>query len=44
MPAIQNLTKTLQDMIQAYQKASTNYAETEALVQQSMQAKSGELA
>jgi hypothetical protein len=35
-PAIQNLMKSLQDMIQAYSKASTNYAETEALVHQSM--------
>jgi hypothetical protein len=35
-PAIQNLVSTLQDMIKAYQNASTNYAETEALVQQAM--------
>lgn len=35
-PAIQNLTKTLQDMIQAYQKASTNYSQTEELVAQAM--------
>jgi hypothetical protein len=35
-PALQNLQKTLQDMIQAYQKASTDYAKTEELVQQAM--------
>jgi hypothetical protein len=43
-PAIQNLISTLQDMIQAYKKASTNYAETEALVQQGMQKANTELA
>jgi hypothetical protein len=36
VPAIQNLTTTLKNMIQAYQKASTNYAETEAIVQASL--------
>jgi hypothetical protein len=35
-PAIQNLQTTLHDMIQAYQKASTDYAKTEELVQQAM--------
>jgi hypothetical protein len=34
--ALQNLTQTLKDMILAYQKASTNYAETEAIIQASM--------
>jgi hypothetical protein len=34
--ALQNLTQTLKDMIQAYQKASTNYAETEAIIQASL--------
>lgn len=34
--AITNLQHTLQDMIQAYTKASTNYTETEALVQQAI--------
>ena len=34
--AITNLTNTLQDMIAAYKKASTNYAETEALIQSSL--------
>ncbi|HEX3593183.1 MAG TPA: hypothetical protein VHV74_26455 [Pseudonocardiaceae bacterium] len=43
-PAIQSLVKTLQDMIQAYKNASTNYAETEALVQQAMQQANSELA
>jgi hypothetical protein len=38
-PAIDNLQQTLTDMIQAYKTASTNYAETETLVQQSMHAK-----
>jgi hypothetical protein len=36
LPAIQSLQQTLTDMIQAYQKASTNYTQTEELVQQSM--------
>jgi hypothetical protein len=35
-PAIANLQKTLEDMIQGYRKASTNYTETESLVQQHM--------
>lgn len=43
MPAITNLKQTLHDMIQAYQKASTNYAETEALVQQAMRRQQGTL-
>lgn len=43
MPAITNLKQTLQDMIHAYQKASTNYAETEALVQQAMKQQQGTL-
>lgn len=43
-PAITNLQKTLQDMIQAYQKASTNYAQTEELVQQAMRQQQGSLA
>lgn len=34
--AILNLKATLQDMISAYQKASTNYAETEAIIQASL--------
>lgn len=42
-PAIQNLVKTLQDMIQAYQKASTDYAETEAIVQASMRQQAANL-
>lgn len=41
--AITNLKTTLQDMIQGYQKASTNYAETEALVAQSMKSQQGRL-
>jgi hypothetical protein len=36
VPAIESLKKTLADMIRAYQKASTNYAETEAIVAQSL--------
>jgi hypothetical protein len=36
VPAIQNLKHTLTDMMQAYQKASTNYAETEAIIQASL--------
>jgi hypothetical protein len=36
VPAIQSLMRTLTDMIQAYQKASTNYAETEAIIQASL--------
>jgi hypothetical protein len=43
-PAITNLQKTLQDMIQAYKKASTNYAQTEELVQQSMRQQKSTLA
>ncbi|HEY3609530.1 MAG TPA: hypothetical protein VGL06_18655 [Pseudonocardiaceae bacterium] len=35
-PAIECLKKTLADMITAYQKASTNYAETEAIIAQSL--------
>jgi hypothetical protein len=35
-PTIDKLQQTLLDMIQAYQKASTNYSETEALVTQAM--------
>jgi hypothetical protein len=35
-PAIESLKKTLADMITAYHKASTNYAETEAIVAQSL--------
>jgi hypothetical protein len=35
-PAIESLKKTLADMITAYQKASTNYAETEAIIAQSL--------
>lgn len=34
--ALQNLTQTLKDMMRAYQKASTNYAETEAIIQASL--------
>jgi hypothetical protein len=33
-PAITNLQHTLQSMVQAYQKASTNYQETEAIIAQ----------
>ncbi len=36
IPAIASLKKTLADMITAYQKASTNYAETEAIIAQSL--------
>jgi hypothetical protein len=36
IPAIASLKKTLADMIRAYQKASTNYAETEAIIAQSL--------
>jgi hypothetical protein len=36
IPAIQNLRQTLTDMMAAYRKASTNYAETEAMVQASL--------
>lgn len=35
-PVIANLQQTLVDMIQAYQKASTDYTRTEELVQQAM--------
>jgi hypothetical protein len=35
-PAIQSLIRTLTDMVQAYRKASTNYAETEAIIQASL--------
>lgn len=35
-PVLESLQQTLQDMIQAYYKASTNYAETEAQVQASI--------
>jgi hypothetical protein len=35
-PAIESLKKTLADMITAYHKASTNYAETEAIIAQSL--------
>ncbi|HEX9336005.1 MAG TPA: hypothetical protein VF892_08965 [Pseudonocardiaceae bacterium] len=34
--AIENLRRTLTDMIAAYHKASTNYAETEAIIQSSL--------
>ena len=34
--AIQNLRQTLTDMIQAYHQASTNYAETEAIIKASL--------
>jgi hypothetical protein len=34
--AIDNLKQTLGNMIAAYQKASTNYAETEAIIQSSL--------
>lgn len=34
--AITNLTQTLQDMIKAYRQASTNYAETESIIQSSL--------
>jgi hypothetical protein len=34
--ALTNLRQTLTDMIQAYHKASTNYAETEAIIQASL--------
>jgi hypothetical protein len=34
--AIQSLIRTLTDMAQAYRKASTNYAETEAIIQASL--------
>jgi hypothetical protein len=34
--AVRNLTKTLQDMITAYHNASTNYAETEAIIKASL--------
>lgn len=34
--AITNLTQTLQDMIKAYHQASTNYAETEAIIRSSL--------
>jgi hypothetical protein len=44
MPAVQNLMKTLQDMMAAYKKASTNYEETNALVQQYMQQQANSLA
>ncbi|HEX4702264.1 MAG TPA: hypothetical protein VH352_09080, partial [Pseudonocardiaceae bacterium] len=36
LPAIESLKKTLADMITAYRKASTNYAETEAIIAQSL--------
>ena len=36
VPAITNLEKTLQAMMQAYQQASTNYQETEAIIAQSL--------
>lgn len=36
VPAIQNLRQTLTDMIAAYHKASTNYAETEAIIKSSL--------
>ncbi|HVV20120.1 MAG TPA: hypothetical protein VHF06_11840 [Pseudonocardiaceae bacterium] len=41
--AITNLENTLRDMIQAYQKASTNYAQTEELVQQAMRSEQAKL-
>lgn len=37
-PALINLRGTLTDMIAAYQKASTNYAETEAIIAKSLKA------
>jgi hypothetical protein len=43
-PAIQNLTTTLQDMIQAYQKASTNYQQTQEIIEQSMRTQQSSLA
>jgi hypothetical protein len=42
-PAIDNLKQTLNDMIQGYQKASTNYAETEAILAKSLQAQQASL-
>jgi hypothetical protein len=42
-PAIENLQQTLHDMIQAYKQASTNYEETNALVQQAMTRTKGSL-
>lgn len=38
-PAIDDLKKTLTDMISAYKKASTNYAETEATIAASLKAR-----
>lgn len=38
-PAITSLRQTLNDMIDAYRKASTNYQETEAIIARSMQQK-----
>jgi hypothetical protein len=42
-PAIDNLKQTLNDMIQGYQKASTNYQQTEAIIAESVRAKQGSL-
>jgi hypothetical protein len=44
LPAIESLQQTLTDMIAAYKKASTNYEETEALVQRAIQAEHRKLA
>lgn len=38
-PVIEDLRKTLLDMVSAYRKASTNYAETEAILSQSFKTK-----
>lgn len=43
-PAIKNLQNVLQDMIQAYQKASTNYQQTEDIILQSMNAQKSTMA
>jgi hypothetical protein len=42
-PAIDNLKQTLNDMIQGYQKASTNYAQTESILAQSLRAQQSSL-
>jgi hypothetical protein len=43
-PVIDNLMQTLRDMIQAYQTASTDYAQTEELVVQAMKSERTKLA
>jgi hypothetical protein len=43
-PAVQNLQTTLKDMIHAYQKASTDYQQTQEIIEQSMQAQARTLA